>query len=189
MFAALLMTLEEKGRNRILALWQENGASLVLYAQKELGTAGTLPDAQDIVSDAFERLMIHFERYEGRTEDQMKGLLFRIVRNLCMDAHRKKKRAPELEPYDTYEEGDAGEAGLELTPEDLLVSEDNIRRMKKVFQSLSPALREVLEMKLNEEMSDDEIAEELHITLSGVRSRLGRARKQIRIRWEAEEHG
>ena len=188
MIALLLMTLDEEERNRILLLWQENGAALVLYAQKELGSAGTFEDAQDIVSEAFERLMIHFERYERLSEVQMKGLLFRIVRNLCMDFHRKKKRMPAPESYDDPEDREYAEDTAEQTPEELVISEDNVQRMQRVFLSLSPALREVLEMKLNEEMTDEEIAEELHITAAGVRTRLVRARRQVRIKWEAEEH-
>ncbi len=188
MIALLLMTLDEEERNRILLLWQENGAALVLYAQRELGSAGTFEDAQDTVSEAFERLMIHFERYERLSEDQMKGLLFRIVRNLCMDYHRKQKRAPVTETYDETEEPERGEVPEDHSPEELVISEDNVRRMRKVFLSLSPALREVLEMKLNEEMTDEEIAEELHITAAGVRTRLVRARRQVRIKWEEEEH-
>ena len=183
----LLMTLDEEERNRILSLWQENGAALVLYAQKELGGTEFCADAQDIVSDAFERLMIHYERYEGRTDDQMKGLLFRTVRNLCMDAHRKKKRGPVIESYDGTEDEDLEESVSDRNPEEIVISEDSVRRMQKIFLSLSPGLREVLEMKLNEEMTDEEIAEELRITVSGVRTRLARARKQVRIKWEAEE--
>ena len=181
MIALLLMTLDEEERNRILLLWQENGAALVLYAQKELGSAGTFEDAQDIVSEAFERFMIHFEHYERLSEVQMKGLLFRIVRNLCMDFHRKKKRSPVMEIYDDTETPEYGDDAAEFSPEDLVISEE-------VFLSLSPALREVLEMKLNEEMTDEEIAEELHITAAGVRTRLVRARRQVRIKWEEEEH-
>ena len=182
----LLMTLDEEERSRILTLWQENGAALVLYAQKELGSAESFADAQDIVSDAFERLMIHYERYEGRTDEQMKGLWFRTVRNLCMDAHRKRKRSPAFESYDGAEE--PGDCRSERTPEEIVISEDNVRRMQKIFLSLSPALREVLEMKLNEGMTDEEIAEELGITVSGVKTRLARAKKQVRTKWEAEEH-
>ena len=118
----------------------------------------------------------------------MKGLLFRIVINLCMDFHRKKKRSPVMEIYDDTETPEYGDDAAEFSPEDLVISEDNVQRMQKVFLSLSPALREVLEMKLNEEMTDEEIAEELHITAAGVRTRLVRARRQVRIKWEEEEH-
>lgn len=188
MIALLLMTLDEEERNRILSLWQENGAALVLYAQKELGTDGTIDDAQDIVSDAMEKLMIHFERYKSRTDDQMKGLLFRIVKNLCMDMHRTRKRHPAVEPYDEIEDMLQAEIATEQTPEDIVISEENIHRMRDIFLSLSPEFRVILEMKLNEEMTVEEISEELHITKSAVWTRLSRARKQVRIKWEAEEH-
>ena len=49
MIALLLMTLDEEERNRILSLWQENGAALVLYAQKELASAGAFVDAQESI--------------------------------------------------------------------------------------------------------------------------------------------
>ena len=60
--------------------------------------------------------------------------------------------------------------------------------MRDIFLSLSPEFRVILEMKLNEEMTVEEISEELHITKSAVWTRLSRARKQVRIKWEAEEH-
>ena len=191
MFAILLMTLTDDEQNRVRMLWQENGAALVRYARKELGPSVSPDEAEDIVSEAFARLMTHYERYGGRTDAQMKGLLFRIVRNLCMDAHRRRKRESAVSSDTEFipdEEKDSFALIMDPSPEDLLISEENVRRMKAIFRSLSPALREVLEMKLNEEMTDGEIAKELHITKHIVQQRLARARKAVRIKWEAEEH-
>jgi len=193
MFAILLLTLTDEEQNRVRILWQENGTALVRYARKELGhsVSPAADEAEDIVSEAFAKLMTHYERYGGRTDAQMKGLLFRIVRNLCMDAHRRRKRVSSFQSDrdDFSMEPDEHTADWnEPSPEDLIVSRDNINRMKAIFRSLSPALREVLEMKLNEEMTDGEIAKELHITKHIVQQRLSRARKAVRIKWEAEEH-
>ena len=187
MFSILLMTLDEGGQNRILALWQKNGAALVHYALKELGSPIRQDDAEDIVSEAFEKLMTNYERYGGRTDEQMKGLLFRIVRNLCMDTHRREKRVF-TDTFDAEGACDLIADPAEPSPEELVISDENVRRMKAVFRSLSPALRDVLEMKLNEEMTDAEIARELNITKDIVQHRLSRARKQVRIRWEEQEH-
>ena len=104
-----------------------------------------------------------------------------------MPRAQKKKRGPVIESYDGTEDEDLEESVSDRNPEEIVISEDSVRRMQKIFLSLSPGLREVLEMKLNEEMTDEEIAEELRITVSGVRTRLARARKQVRIKWEAEE--
>ena len=193
MFVLLLMTLSDDEQSRIRILWQENGSALVRYARKELGpsVSQAADEAEDIVSEAFAQLMTHYERYGGRTDAQMKGLLFRIVRNLCMDAHRRRKRGSAVlsdAEFIPDEEKDSFALIMDPSPEDLLISEENIRRMKAIFRSLSPALREVLEMKLNEEMTDGEIAKELHITKHIVQQRLVRARKAVRIKWEAEEH-
>jgi RNA polymerase sigma-70 factor (ECF subfamily) len=193
MFAILLLTLTDEEQNRVRILWQENGSALVRYARKELGpsVSPAAEEAEDIVSEAFAQLMTHYERYGGRTDAQMKGLLFRIVHNLCMDAHRRRKRSSAVSSDAEFipdEEKDSFALIMDPSPEDLLISEENIRRMKAIFRSLSPALREVLEMKLNEEMTDGEIAKELHITKHIVQQRLARARKAVRIKWEAEEH-
>ena len=185
------MTLSDDEQNRIRILWQENGSALVQYARKELGPSVSPDEAEDIVSEAFAQLMTHYERYGSRTDAQMKGLLFRIVRNLCMDAHRRRKRSSAVSSDAEFipdEEKDSFALIMDPSPEDLLISEENVRRMKAIFRSLSPALREVLEMKLNEEMTDGEIAKELHITKHIVQQRLARARKAVRIKWEAEEH-
>ena len=191
MFAILLLTLTDEEQNRVRILWQENGSALVLYARKELGPSVSPDEAEDIISEAFAQLMTHYERYGSRTDAQMKGLLFRVVRNLCMDAHRRRKRESAVSSDTEFipdEEKDSFVLLMDPSPEDLLIYEENIRRMKAIFRSLSPALREVLEMKLNEEMTDGEIAKELHITKHIVQQRLARARKAVRIKWEAEEH-
>ena len=189
MFSILLMTLTEEEQNRVLALWQENGAALVRYARNELEVPERQDEAEDIVSEAFERLMTHYERYGDRTEEQMKGLLFRIVRNLCTSEHRRRKRISAL-MSDEEDFGDgstaSSEISMERSPEEIVISEENVCRMKAVFRSLSPALRDVLEMKLNEDMTDGEIARELHTSKRLVQQRLSRARNTVRIRWEAE---
>lgn len=190
------MTLSEEGRNRVLSLWQEYCAALLRYAKKELGQPAPYGEAEDIVSDAFERLMIHYERYENLTDEQIKSLLIRTVRNLSVDAYRRRKRLPvPLSDPDGEDAPDSplrnqeGQMPDERTPEEVVVSEDNIRRMKAMIRSLSPALRDVLEMRLIEERTNREIAEELGIPESVVRQRFSRARKTLKAKWEEEEHG
>ena len=179
-------SLTDMERNRILNLWQEHGAALVLYARRKLGSDSG--EAEDIVHDAFEKLMIRYEQYGGLGDEQMKGLLFRIVTNRCTDRQRSLRFAAQIPPEEEgWEENLADPAGR--SPEDFVVSEDNIRRMKSVIRSLPPVLREPLEMKIFEDLTTGEIAGELGITEEAVRQRLSRGRAQVRILWEEEEHG
>lgn len=187
------MTLSEEGQNRVLSLWQESCAALLRYAKKELGQTAPSWEAEDIVSDAFERLMLRYERYENLTDEQIKSLLIRTVRNLSVDAYRRRKRLPVPLSVSEPDGEDAPDSPLRnpenRTPEEIVVSEDNIRRMKAMIRSLTPALRDVLEMRLIEERTNGEIAEELGIPESVVRQRFSRARKALKNKWEEEEHG
>jgi RNA polymerase sigma-70 factor (ECF subfamily) len=193
MISILLMTLSEEGQNRVLSLWQESCAALLRYAKKELGQTAPTGEAEDIVSDAFELLMIHYERYENLTDEQIKSILIRTVRNLAVDAYRRRKRLPVPLSVSEPDGEDAPDSPLRnpenRTPEEIVVSEDNIRRMKAMIRSLTPALRDVLEMRLIEEWTNGEIAEELGIPESVVRQRFSRARKALKNKWEEEEHG
>ena len=158
--------------------------------RKELAPAGD--DAEDVVSEAFERLMIHYDRYGTRTDEQMNGLLLRMVRNLCMDAHRKRNQVSAVFPISEIDAEDLTEDVTdpgEQTPEEFVVSDDNVRRMKAVIRSLTPALKDVLEMRLIEDMTNREIAEELGVEESVIRQRFSRARKTIAAKWEEEENG
>ena len=190
------MTLSEEGRNRVLIFWQETCAALLRYAKKELGQSAPSGEAEDIVSDAFERLMLRYERYENLTDEQIKSILIRTVRNLSVDAYRRRKHLPvPLSDPDGEDAPDSPPRNPEKqppderTPEEIVVSEDNVRRMKAMIRSLSPALRDVLEMRLIEERTNGEIAEELGIPESVVRQRFSRARKALKNKWEEEEHG
>lgn len=187
------MTLSEEGQNRVLSLWQESCAALLRYAKKELGQTAPSWEAEDIVSDAFERLMIRYERYENLTDEQIKSLLIRTVRNLSVDAYRRRKRLPVPLSVSEPDGDDAPDSLLRnpenRTPEEIVVSEDNIRRMKAMIRSLTPALRDVLEMRLIEDRTNGEIAEELGIPEAVVRQRFSRARKALKNKWEEEEHG
>ena len=189
MIPILLMTFGDKEQDRIRTLWQECGTALVRLAEKELGSAAR-QDAEDIVGDAFERLMVRYERYAGLKDEQMKSLLLRTVKNLCVDAYRRGKHESYVpDPPDGEDGEDFPADPRQPTPEEYVVSEDNIRRMKEIIRSLSPVLRDALEMKLIEDMTNREIAEELGVPESVVRQRISRARKTVRSRWEEEENG
>ncbi len=193
MISILYMTLSESGRRRVQSLWQETCAVLLRYAKKELGPDFTPGEAEDLVSDAFERLMLHYERYEDLRDEQVKSILMRTVRNLAVDAYRRRKRLPVPLSDSGGEDREDADPPLrdpdERTPEEIVVSEDNIRRMKEMIRSLTPALRDVLEMRLIGERTNGEIAEELGIPEAVVRQRFSRARKALKSKWEEEEHG
>ena len=185
MFALMLtLTLLPEGeRDRIGRLWAEYGSALIRFSYDRLGGAATYKDAEDIVSEAFIRLIEHFERYEGRTDGQMKALLLRTCSNLCIDEYRRGKKI-EFSALGDEEDGPAFPENEPPAPEDLVLSEEAVARLKRIVQSLEGKYREVLEMKILEDLPDADIAGELGIPKATMQTRLMRARRLVIEKWK-----
>ncbi|MBR4206279.1 MAG: sigma-70 family RNA polymerase sigma factor [Clostridia bacterium] len=181
-----LMLLPEEDRDRIGRLWSEYGGTLIERSLDLLGSAATYKNAEDIVSEAFIKLIEHYERYGGRTDEQMKAILLRTCTNLCINEYRRGKRIT-FQPLEEEENDAAFPENDPPAPEDLIISEEAVVRLKDIVKSLGRIYREVLEMKILEELPDAAIAEELGIPAGTVRTRLRRARRLVIEKWEEEE--
>ncbi len=96
-----------------------------------------------------------------------RAYLFTIARNLSIDAYRRTRPVVEL----STEHAAAEVAGLD----------PRIEVMRSGIRRLAPMLREVLEFRLEQELSYEEIAAILEIPVGTVRSRLHAAVKQLRL--------
>ena len=186
MFALMLTLLPGEERDRIGRLWSEYGGSLIRWSYLRLGSAATYKDAEDIVSEAFIRLMEHYERYEGRTDEQMKSILLRTCTNLCVDEYRRGKRTASAAPEDAEDRALLPEDEV-AAPEDLCISNENVARLTGIVRSLDGKYREILEMKILEELPDAAVAAELGIPPGTVRTRLMRARRLVLEKWKEEQ--
>ena len=68
------------------------------------------------------------------------------------------------------------------TPEEAASASEVYRRVEEAVAKLSPEFRSVLVLRDIQDLSYEEVAETLGITLGTVKSRLARARKQVQ-RW------
>ena len=186
MIALMLMLLPEEDRDRIGSLWSEYGRTLIQWSYDRLGSTATYKDAEDIVSEAFIRLIEHYERYNGRTDEQMKAILLRTCSNLCINEYRRGKRIT----FTSLEEEEEKNAVLSESespiPEDFIISKESVNRLKDIVKSLDRKYRDTLEMKILEELTDAAIAEELGIPAGTVRTRLMRARRLVIEKWKEE---
>ncbi len=183
MFSFMLMLLSEEGRDRIARLWTEYGGVLIRRTFDRLGGAASYKDAEDIVSEAFSRLIESYERYNGRTDEQMKAILLRTCRNLCIDEYRRSRRITFTSLEEDAPDFPENEAAA---PEDLVISEETVDRLKSIVQSLEGKYRDVLEMKILEELPDAAAAEELGIPKATMQTRLMRARRLVIEKWKEE---
>ena len=132
-------------------------------------------EAADLTQETFLRAFRAWARF--RKEAGEYTWLYRILINLNKDriASESKRRAREVrvaredDDEREYELADAAEGYSELR--DLLVA---------AIESLPPGYRECIVLRDVEGLSYEEISEVMGITVEAVRSRLARARQQLR---------
>jgi RNA polymerase sigma-70 factor (ECF subfamily) len=147
---------------------------------------GSTEDAQDAAQDA---LILAFEKLGTfRGESQFYSWLFRIAYNSAVNSKRKPGSSKrKTGPMSVSLEARRDASGLE--PADLNPStepsfgldvSDRQRLVQQALGELSEEFREAIVLKEIEQMSYEEIAEVVGIPLGTVRSRIHRARMELR---------
>ena len=129
-------------------------------------------DANDAIQDAFCRLWPR--RDEINTKEEAEALTVTTVKNLCIDALRKKH-------IDTVEIEEWRDAEITEAADEIIEREERFRQVKSIIDiELSPLQRDIFYKKEFEDMSVDNISKELDMQPTAVRMQLSRARKTIR---------
>jgi RNA polymerase sigma-70 factor (ECF subfamily) len=135
-------------------------------------------EAEDLVQEAYVRAMPAMNRL--RSESNVKGWLFKILRNAWLNHLRKRRTAPEIALSDV-EDGSLGDiAEPSKDSYHALVSKLERAQVRAAIQALPPKFREIILLREFEELSYDEIAGLLHCPVGTVMSRLARARSKLR---------
>lgn len=141
-------------------------------------------DADDVVQEAFCRL---WPRRGGiRDREEASALAVATVRNLCVDALRRRGKAATLE---LQEERDGQPAP---SPHEELELRERYAWVDRCVEArLTEVQRTVWRLREEEELSATEIAERLGMQPAAVRMNLSRARRLIRElyeEWNDEKH-
>jgi len=136
-------------------------------------------DARDLTQEAFIRVYRSWKSFQPGTS--FLSWIYRIVTNLYRDELRRRKgRYQEEIPEDNAPQQFGGERPLAVTPIDEYVEGQLGESVSKALESLSPDQRQVVVLADIEEYSYQEIAEIVGCSIGTVRSRLHRARHQLR---------
>lgn len=138
--------------------------------------------AEDATHDAFLRLMNHLDKISDPQCHKTRSFVVLIVRNIAIDYCRKLKRLAET----SYEEFDFIFEDPDLDPAAVFEQMENREIYRQKVAKLRPIYAEVLTLKYSFEYADQEIAELLGITCETVRTRLRRARNQLKVEFEVE---
>jgi RNA polymerase sigma-70 factor (ECF subfamily) len=134
-------------------------------------------DAEDITIETFSKAFDKIATYNP--EFQFNTWLIAIAKNVHIDLLRKKKSSLFIDITD--EEDDIAYAVADTSPsaEDKLITEQNLSRLLQFIKELKPAYQEVIQMRYFQEMSYQEIADDLEEPLNNVKIKLLRAKKLL----------
>ena len=139
-------------------------------------------DAEDVLQEAFLKAFEHLDRFQGNSA--FYTWLVRIAVNEALMKLRKRKAdrtVPLDEPIDLGEDVMQREIAVwEDNPEQRYSREEMQKILDDAVDTLKPDFRTVFVLRDIEELSTEETAETLGISISAVKSRLLRARLALR---------
>ena len=142
---------------------------------------GNREDAEDAMQDAFLKAYSHLQDFHG--DSRFYTWLVRIAANESL--MRLRKRRPNQFSLDEPVEGDTDLMPRELedwdpSPEQRYAQAELQGILTEIIEALDPEFRIVLVLRDLEELSTQETAEALGMSVSAVKSRLLRARLKLR---------
>ncbi|MFP6753447.1 MAG: sigma-70 family RNA polymerase sigma factor [Pirellulaceae bacterium] len=136
------------------------------------------PDrARDVVQDTFIQAIENISRFDGKS--QFSTWLYRIAFNRAMSIYRKYKSEVSLEVA-RENAGDETMADSQDQPEDRVLQSELVEEVHQALEQLSAEHRAVIVLREIEGCEYEQIAEILEVSLGTVRSRLHRARSEMR---------
>lgn len=138
---------------------------------------GNHEDASDLTQDAFIRVWRSLDSFKG--EAKFSTWLYRVVSNLCADYGRKRARTYEL-PLDEEGEHEITLPDVRYEPDRMLENKEVGASITQAVDTLSPEHREIFIMREIYDMTYAAIADALGIEEGTVKSRLFRARENLR---------
>ena len=141
-------------------------------------------DAEDVLQESFMKAYSNLDSFQGQSK--FYTWLVRIAVNEALMKLRKRKsdRTVSLdEPHETEEDTVTREIAVWDDDPEKKYSREELRDiLEKSVDSLKPGFRTVFILRDIEELSTEETAEALGISVPAVKSRLLRARLQLRER-------
>lgn len=134
-------------------------------------------DAEDIAIETFSKAFDKIATYNP--EFQFNTWLIAIAKNVHIDMLRKKKSTVFVEITDEEDQQAYNVADTTPSVEDALITEQNLSRLLQFIKELKPHYQEVIQLRYFQEMSYQEIAEQLNEPLSNVKIKLLRAKKLL----------
>jgi RNA polymerase sigma-70 factor (ECF subfamily) len=166
------------------ALYDRHAATVLAMMLKILGDRAT---AEDVLQETFWRVWRGASTYQPE-RGSFTGWLFRIARNLAIDAYRRRKTGPQV-----ILEGGEAEPILDRTPDPDMNVADHVqaamlqRRVRQALNDLPQEQRQVIELAYYYGMTRQEIASATGQALGTIHTRARLGLQKLRDELEEEE--
>jgi RNA polymerase sigma-70 factor (ECF subfamily) len=168
--------------------YQEFCALAVGYMAPLYNTArritGDPHEAEDLVQDTYQRALQAYQQLKSPA--QCRAWLYQILRNLFIDAYRRKRAMPELVVLDGARDGqDEVAAFCSASAEEEVLRRLSHEDVHRAWAALPEELRTALMLCDIEGFTYQEIADILGCPVGTVRSRIARARRALLIKFRS----
>lgn len=146
---------------------------------------GEAEAAEDAAQETFLRVFQHLNRYDQKRP--FATWLLSIAAHYCIDRLRRRRVS-----FFSIDEADESEAGFELPdanapdPENESIRKEDRDRLHGMLRHLDATDRAAVIMRYWHDLSEADIAATLNLSVSAVKSRLHRARRELAGLWEGK---
>lgn len=146
------------------SIWREFHAQLYAFIRRRVRDDAL---ADDLVQQVF--LRIHTRIETLRDETKLNAWMFQIARNVIADHYRAQSEAAPLDDEIPQPEAESDDLAAQLAPS-----------IRNFVNALAPTYRDAFLLTEVQGMSQVELAQQLGISKSGAKSRVQRARAQVK---------
>src|SRR3989338_8705296 len=146
------------------------------FLRKARRILGNRPEVEDIVQETFTKIFVHGSKFTPQDGATFSSWAYRILMNTTFTHYQKLKRKGEMV-------ANVDEEILALAPDHnyRALEKDNFKDVVAAVLSRMPeGLARVLSLQFLEDKSQQEIAGELGTSVSAVKTRVHRAKKEFR---------
>lgn len=138
-------------------------------------------DAADLTQEIFLKAWSNLDKFEFKSA--FSTWLYRLASNLCIDFLRNARRRQTI-PL-VFEDGEGEEQRIDVVdpapqPEDAVIAAERQSLLSAAMEALEPEHREILTLRVVNDLSYTDIAQILGVKEGTVKSRLARAREKLR---------
>jgi len=134
--------------------------------------------AEDAVQDVFIRLLHHTESFDNNTH--LRNYLYQAVHNRCIDLLRAHARQVSVVPLDCSKP--LHDQVHDDETESKMVRAELLRIIAKAIDQLPEKQREVFRLAYIDDLSNEEIAQQMNLSLNTVKVQKYRAKQHLRER-------